>query len=228
MIVDQVLPDRRRVPPATERLGDQLAIGLARADTGHTPRRQDARLGEYPRGNGRMCRPFVWPAAPADARGAQVAADVWRRTPVAALMPSTRPGDRAPRSVAASLGPRRCSSGRGTIGLQPSSTSTLRLRSRRTSSFATRTCVRSDLYRLGLQLVSISGAMLRSVKDVASSVFEGVLTDGNPTARTTSRYTNRVREHGGINRLIVTPPIQPSARGTERSWPRRSRTMRVA
>ena len=90
VIVDEVLPDRDRVPPVPQCLDNQLAIRFARAGTRRTRGRRARRVGGHRLtngwirqrgvgghldGNGRFCRPFAWPPASAhrDPSGQQIA-----------------------------------------------------------------------------------------------------------------------------------------------------------
>ena len=109
MVVDQVLPDRHRVPAATQRLRNQLAVRLAGARArrrpggasrrwvgGHRPRsgRFCARgVGGHLVGGGRFWRPVRRPPALAHRNPGrlQIAAIVARSTPVASSMRRTRP-----------------------------------------------------------------------------------------------------------------------------------------
>ena len=142
VVVDQVLPDRDRVPPVPQRLDNQLAIRFARAGT-RRPRGRRARrvgghrptngwfcqrgVGGHLDGNGRFCRPFAWPPAsrapgsrrPANSREPSRGP---HRSPPRSAAPAS-PSGRVQELVAASGDPRRCSSGRGTMGPSPSSTS---------------------------------------------------------------------------------------------------------
>ena len=138
MVIDQVLPDRHRVAPARERVGDHLAVDLAGTGTGRTggcrsrwtPPKQWPDLSA-----GRWTPPATkWPLLPAlrsvgpgRARAGQRLAGTRppfrgaRRSPLRSDG-ATTPNAPRRRCRAASACPRRCSSGRGT--LRPTSSST--------------------------------------------------------------------------------------------------------
>ncbi len=106
-VVDQVLPDRRRIAPDGQCRDDPLAIGLARARLRRARRRWPrARrgVGGHLRGNGRFCRAFARSSAPAHGHAARLSDRRWpfrdgRRSPVQCAA-ATSPGGRARRLAA--------------------------------------------------------------------------------------------------------------------------------
>ena len=135
VVVDQVLPDRDRVPSMPQGLDNQLAIRFAGAGTRRPGRRgacrgdrhrrthrwfSQQRVGGHLHGNGRFCRPFAWPPATAhrDPGGPQIAASLSRgphQWPPRSVAPAS-PSGRVQELVAASGDPRRSSFRRGTHG----------------------------------------------------------------------------------------------------------------
>jgi hypothetical protein len=69
VVVDEVLPDRHRIAPASERLADQRSIRLARARTRRTTRTCDwSEVGGHLRRGGRFWRPGVGGHLPGNCR----------------------------------------------------------------------------------------------------------------------------------------------------------------
>jgi hypothetical protein len=83
VVLDQILPDRHRIPPTRQRGFDQLAIGLA-----GTGARRGRRVGGHLLGNCWFGWTFAWPTGPANGNPC--------RAPVLAdrdAMDACRPGD---------------------------------------------------------------------------------------------------------------------------------------
>ena len=140
VVVDQVLPDRDRVTPVPQCRDNQLAIRLActgtRRTRGGSPRRwtPPRKWLVFPAWS-RWTPRRKWPVLPPVRLVARDRAPGSRRpansrepsrgrhrSPPRSAAPAS-PGGRVQELVAASADPRRCSSGRGTMGPPPSSTS---------------------------------------------------------------------------------------------------------